>query len=68
MPLSLDACEDCGAGFLSGATAATATHIPLVGDVGKLSQGQRLLVGVGVALVLMILFVIVFAIGGHFAG
>jgi hypothetical protein len=63
--LSLDACSECGAGFLSGATATAAARLPLVGDMGKMSQGQRLLVGVGISVVLMTLFVLLAAIGGH---
>jgi len=66
VPISLDACEACGAGFLAGATSTAAPRLPLVGDMGKMSSGGRLLVGVGIAVVLMILFVVFAAIGSHF--
>jgi hypothetical protein len=63
--MALDACGDCGAGFLAGARSSTTTRLPIVGDVGTMSGGQRLLVGVGLMVVLMALFVAVAAIGGH---
>jgi hypothetical protein len=63
--MSLEACPDCGAGFLTGATDTPATRLPLVGDVQRLSHGQRLLVGGATAVVLMIVFVLVAEIGGH---
>jgi hypothetical protein len=63
--MSLEACPDCGAGFLAGATNATATRLPLVGDVQRMSHGQRLLVGGAIAVVLMVVFVLVAEIGGH---
>jgi hypothetical protein len=65
VPIELDACGDCGAGFLAGATTTTTTHLPLVGDMAKLSQGARLLVGAGISIVLMIVFVVLAEIGGH---
>jgi hypothetical protein len=65
VPLALDECPDCGAGFLSGLTQATNTKLPIVGDVRRMSQGQRLLIGAGISIVLMALFVIVLEVGGH---
>lgn len=66
VPISLDMCQDCGAGFLSGAAGAMATRLPLVGDVGRMSQTQRLLVGIVIALVVTVLLVVVAALGGKF--
>lgn len=63
--MSLEACPDCGAAFLAGATDAATTRLPLVGDVQRMSHGQRLLVGGAIALVLMVAFVLVAEIGGH---
>jgi hypothetical protein len=66
--ISLDECPDCGAGFLSGAALATSTKLPLVGDVGRMSQGQRLLTGAGISIVLMAIFVMLLFIGGKLFG
>jgi hypothetical protein len=63
--MSLDACPDCGAGFLAGATEETRSHLPLVGDMRRMSQMQRLMVGLAVSVVLMIAFVLLAEIGGH---
>lgn len=65
VPLSLDACEACGAGFLAGATTAMAMRLPVVGDVGKMSRGQRMLVGSGIAVVMMVLLVMLATVGAH---
>jgi hypothetical protein len=55
--LDLDACADCGAGFL---TALRASEPPLlalpgIGDVTQLGRGQRLGLAAGVALALVLL-------------
>jgi hypothetical protein len=63
--MSLEACPDCGAGFLAGATDTTATRLPLVGDVQRMNHGQRLLVGGAISIVLMVVFVLIAEIGGH---
>lgn len=63
--MSLDECPDCGAGFLSGASIAPAANLPLVGDMRRMSQGQRLLVGAVISVALMALFVLLAEIGGH---
>jgi hypothetical protein len=63
--MSEDACTACGAGFLSGATELTPTHLPLIGDVGRMSQAQRVLVGVGIAVALVVVFVVVTLLVGH---
>jgi hypothetical protein len=63
--MSLEACPDCGAGFLAGATDPTAARLPLVGDVQRMSHAQRLVVGGAIAVVLMVVFVLVAEIGGH---
>lgn len=68
VPISMDSCPDCGAGFLSGLAKSTSTKLPLVGDVGRMSQGQRLLIGAGISVVLMVVFVLLAEIGGHLFG
>src|SRR5262249_32441632 len=59
VPLSLDTCPACGAGFLAGATTTASTRLPVVGDIGRMSRTQRLLVGCGIAVGVMILLVLV---------
>lgn len=63
--MSLDSCPDCGAGFLSGATETVGTRLPLVGDMSTFSAGQRLLIGAGISIVLMVIFVVLAEVGGH---
>jgi hypothetical protein len=63
--ISLDACPECGAGFLSGVAQKTSTKLPIIGDVGRMSQGQRLLIGAGISIVLMMAFVVILEVGGH---
>lgn len=64
--MSSDACGLCGAGFLSGATTMLNARLPVVGDLGRMSQGQRLLVAAGISVIFMIVLVAIFAIGGAF--
>jgi uncharacterized OB-fold protein len=64
--MSLDVCPTCGAGFLEGASTTVSVHLPVVGDMNKLSRTQRLLVGVVIAVVVMIVLVLLATIGGHF--
>jgi hypothetical protein len=63
--MSLDACPSCGAGFLAGATGSTSTRLPLVGDVGRFSRNQRVALGFGLAILVMIVLVLLAFIGGH---
>jgi hypothetical protein len=65
MPMSEDACTNCGTGFLSGATLVTPTHLPLIGDVGRMSQAQRLMLGLGISVGLVILFLFVTLVIGQ---
>jgi hypothetical protein len=65
VPLELDACGDCGAGFLSGASAAAAARLPVVGDMGRMSQGQRLMVGAGIAVIVILAFFVLAEIATH---
>jgi hypothetical protein len=60
-----DACHDCGAGFLSGATSTTNSKLPVVGDMAKMSQGSRLMVGAFISVGLIVVFVLLATIGGH---
>lgn len=55
--LTDSACAACGAGFLSSLrdTEAPLLELPVVGDLGKLSRGQRLGLAAGVVLALLAL-------------
>lgn len=66
--ISQDVCPECGAGFLSNVAQVTNTKLPIVGDVGRMSQGQRLMIGAGISVVLMVIFVMILEIGGHLFG
>lgn len=63
--MSLDACPDCGSSFLAGLSARTNTKLPLLGDVQRFSQGQRLVMGVGVAFAFMLFFFLVVEVFSH---
>lgn len=65
VPISLDACPDCGAGFLSSVKQVTSTKLPIVGDVGRMSQAQRLMIGAGISIVLMVIFVVILEVFSH---
>ncbi len=65
VPLSFDSCPACGAGFLAGATTTASTRLPMVGDIGRMSRTQRLMVGFGIAVAVMILLVVIATIFGH---
>ena len=64
--MDLDACESCGAGFLAGASStAVSVKLPVVGDVNRLSKGQRLVMAAAIAVALMLAFVLLAEVGGH---
>jgi len=63
--MSLDECPDCGAGFMAGATNAVRSRLPLVGDLRRMSHGQRMLVAGAIAFVLTLMFLVLAEIGGH---
>jgi hypothetical protein len=65
VPIESDTCTDCGAAFLSGATVQTKTELPLVGDIRRMSQGQRLVMGMGAAVVMMMIFFVLAEIITH---
>lgn len=56
-PLTLSACAGCGAGFLAGLrdTDGPLLELPVVGDLGALSRGQRLGLAAGVVLAVVAL-------------
>lgn len=62
--MSLDYCNSCGAGFLAGASDGNTVRVPLIGDVSKISSGQKLGLGIAVAIGLMLLILILATIGG----
>lgn len=53
-PFSVSACAACGAGFLAGLRESEGPllELPGVGDLSRLSRGQRLALAAGVALVI----------------
>jgi hypothetical protein len=65
VPISLDACQSCGAGFLAGSTTQPTARLPMVGDLQRLSRNQRLGLGFSLCLVVMILLIVLATIGGH---
>jgi ribosomal protein L40E len=64
--MELDSCDSCGAGFLAETSSTSVSmKLPVVGDLNRLSKGQRLVVAIGFAVVMMVLFVLLAEIGGH---
>jgi hypothetical protein len=62
----LDACPECGAGFLAGAaSSAVSVKLPVVGDMSRLSKGQRMIIAAGFAGVLMLVLLLLAEVGGH---
>jgi hypothetical protein len=66
VPMSLDFCNSCGAGFLASVSDGASVRVPLVGDVSKITSGQRLALAAGVALSLMLVILLLATIGGKF--
>jgi ribosomal protein L40E len=52
--LTANACRDCGSPFLGGAAEAPALVLPGVGDLAKLSRGNRAAVAVGLVLAVLL--------------
>jgi ribosomal protein L40E len=65
VPISFDACHACGAGFLAGSTSQPSVRLPVVGDLGGMSRNQRLALGFGLCLVVMVVLVVLATVGGH---
>lgn len=59
-PFTLSACATCGAGFLSRLreTEGPLLELPVVGDLGAMSRGRRLVVAVGFVLAAVVLMVL----------
>ena len=57
-PVELDACAACGTGFLAAvrSSAEPLLVLPGIGDVGKLSRGQR--IGAGAVFALLVALVV----------
>jgi uncharacterized OB-fold protein len=66
--IELDACDACGAGFLSGAAATESVRLPVVGDVRSMSSSQRLLLAFGIAVAVTVVLVLLAFVGGHLFG
>ena len=64
-PLTADACAACGAGFLAGLREAEGPllELPGVGDLTRLSRGQRVAVAFGVVLAVLALVALLSLIG-----
>jgi hypothetical protein len=56
VPLALDACDECGAGFLAGAIPPPTMSVPIVGDVSRLSKAQRFGLAAGLAAGIIVVF------------
>lgn len=56
-PISLDACAACGAGFLAGLrdSEGPLLELPGVGDLTRMSRGQRMLLAFGVVVAVIAL-------------
>jgi hypothetical protein len=63
VPLLLDVCDECGAGFLAGAIPPPRMSLPIVGDVQRLSKVQRfaLAAGLAVAFITVLLVLVTIA-------
>jgi hypothetical protein len=64
VPMELDACTECGAGFLVGAIPSPTVSLPIVGDVQRLSKMQRFGLAAGLAVVIVAFFLALATIGG----
>jgi hypothetical protein len=64
VPLLLDACNECGAGFLTGAIPPATMSLPIVGDVQRLSKVQRFALATGLAVAIVAVFLALATIGG----
>jgi hypothetical protein len=64
VPLLLDACQECGAGFLTGAIPPARMSLPVVGDVTRLSKVQRFGLAAALAIGIVAVFLALATIGG----
>jgi hypothetical protein len=64
VPLLLDACSECGAGFLTGAIPPPTMSVPIVGDVSRLSKAQRFGLAAGLATGIVVVFVVLATVLG----
>lgn len=63
--MTLDECSVCGAGFLEQARQGHSLNVPYFGKVGKLDSNQRLFLGIGVGLALLVALVILATVAGE---
>ncbi|MFP5219090.1 MAG: hypothetical protein ACLGIG_05045 [Actinomycetes bacterium] len=62
--IELDACTECGSGFLAGVRdAEPALVVPGLGDLARVSRAQRLAVAGGAALLFMVLVALMGLLG-----
>lgn len=62
--MTLDHCNACGAGFLEQARQGRGVHVPVIGTVGPLTSGQKLILAAGVGIGLMVVIIVLAYIGG----
>ncbi len=68
VPMTDDYCEACGHGFLDDVRGKTSVKVPLFGDVGSMNSGQKLMMGVSVAVGILLVILALLAIGGSIFG
>jgi RNA polymerase subunit RPABC4/transcription elongation factor Spt4 len=64
VPFALDACPECGAGFLTGGDAGLHLAVPGVGDLATANTGMRVAVGLAAGAVLCVAFMLVLLVLG----
>jgi hypothetical protein len=63
--MSEDYCLACGTGFLAPvAGTGIATRVPLIGDVTRMNSGQKLMLGIAIALGIILGMLALLFIGG----
>lgn len=61
-PLETQTCQTCGAGFLAGSVPRPSYVLPIVGDIGRFSRGQRIAAAVVVALLVILPIAVITAL------
>jgi hypothetical protein len=64
VPMSLDHCTVCGAGFLADARGGNSIKVPVFGEVGQLTTGRKVMIGVVLTLAVMVVLLLLATIGG----
>jgi hypothetical protein len=64
VPMASDYCEICGTGFLADARGGSSITVPVFGEVGTLTSGRKVMIGILITLTLIVAFVVIATIGG----